>query len=247
MGGEGIAPGAAPTVLLGDDHVAARAGARLVLEANGFAVVAEARSADAAVAAAFAHEPDLCLLADHMPGGAISAIQRIAAALPATKLALLTGSESAPELLSALFAGADGYLLKTGDPERLPVTLRALLDGQVVVPRALTGSLVADLRRRDKVRTIAVASDSVALTSRELEVLSLLHDGMTTQAMADRLRISPVTVRRHISKSVQKLGESDRRGALRLLADVGEPGNAGAEPGTRSMRPLHDDSIAQPA
>jgi DNA-binding NarL/FixJ family response regulator len=223
----------APTVLLCDDHIATRAGARLVLEAHGFRVVAEVSTADAAVTEALASEPHVCLVADHLPGGVLWAIKRIAHDVPATKIAMLTTSESPAELLDALLAGADGYVLKAMDPDRLPAIARALLAGEVVVPRSLTSFLVSNLRRAERVRTLALANESVELTNRELEVLSLLHDGMTTSAMAIQMRISPITVRRHISKSVQKLGESDRDGLLKRLAGTG-PG--GAEIGGRAKR-----------
>ncbi|MGA2010811.1 MAG: response regulator transcription factor [Solirubrobacteraceae bacterium] len=218
MSGAADTTGPPATILIADDHVATRVGARIALQANGFEAVAEVATADDAVAAALAHKPQICLVADHIPGDVIAAIKRISTILPQTKIAILASSESPFELVSAVLAGADGYVLKTVDPERLPATLRALLDDQVVVPRALTAALVSELRRRNGSRGVAVAGDGTVLTDREAEVMALMREGMTTAAMADRLRISPVTVRRHISTSLQKLGERDRSSAVTLLA-----------------------------
>ncbi|MGO9898180.1 MAG: response regulator [Solirubrobacteraceae bacterium] len=224
MGGPAGLTDSRPTIVLADDHIATRCGARIVLEANGFRVVAEVGSADEAVAAAIEHTPRICLVADHLPGGDLAAVRGIASALPATKIAVFTASESPSDLLRAVLAGADGYVPKAMNPERLPATLRALLDEEAVVPRALTAGLITELRRRNGPRNIALAAGAAALTDREFEVLALLREGMTTAAMADRLRISPVTVRRHVSASVQKLGERDRSGAVRLLAGGGGEG-----------------------
>jgi DNA-binding NarL/FixJ family response regulator len=213
--------GGAATVLLADDHVATRAGVRAALEVNGFCVVAEVDGADDAVAAALVTEPHICLLASHLPGGCVSAIERISAALPTTKIVMLTASESSFELMSALLAGADGYVPKTVGADRLRVTLRALLLGEVAVPRVLTAHLVDELRRRKRVRNNVGASSSVVLTQREQEVLALMRVGMSTAAIADRLCISPITVRRHISTSLQKLGERNRSSAVKSLAGDG--------------------------
>jgi DNA-binding NarL/FixJ family response regulator len=207
------------TILIADDHVATRAGVRFVLEANGFRTVAEVGTAQDAHDAALIWRPHICLVADHLPGGAIAAVEQISAALPATKIAILTASESTSDLLNALLAGADGYVLKTVDPDRLPAILRALLDGEVAVPRSFTACLVAELRRSTWGRTISRTSRTAVLTDRELEVLALVRDGLTTAAVAEQLRISPITVRRHISKALQKLGEYDRDAAAMLIGD----------------------------
>lgn len=211
-----------PTALLADDHVAARVGARLALEADGFCVVAEVGAADDAVAAALATKPRICLLAAHLPGDCISAIERISAELPATKIVMLTSSESPFELIRALVAGADGYVLKTVGTDRLPVTLRALLHGEVAVPRMLTARLVAELRHTKRARNAGLAASFGVLTQREREVVAMMRDGMSTATIADRLNISPVTVRRHISTSLQKLGERDRSSAVKSLAGEGQ-------------------------
>jgi DNA-binding NarL/FixJ family response regulator len=208
-----------PTVLIADDQAPTRAGIRLALDADGFDVVAEAADAPEAIVEALAAEPEICLLADHLPGGAIAAVAALAAQLPATRIALLTGSPAAADLLTALRAGADGYLLASVDPRRLPAALRGLLNGEAVVPRALTIHLVDELRAYDRGRAAESEDGFLSLTDREFEVLSLVRDGLSTSAMADRLNISPVTVRRHISMSLRKLGCADRQSAATRLGE----------------------------
>jgi DNA-binding NarL/FixJ family response regulator len=136
------------TVLLADAQTRTRTAMKIALEHHGFVVVAEADSADEAVAAAFEHRPQVCLLDVGMPGDAIHAIGRISARLPGTKIAILTTATSEGALIDAITAGADGYLLKGTAPDRLTVALNALLLGEATLPRALTGSLVRELRGR---------------------------------------------------------------------------------------------------
>lgn len=136
-----------PTVLLADDQVNERTGIRYALEHDGFSVVAEAVDASGAVAAALEHRPQVCLLDVDMPGGGVEAADRIVAQLPATKIAMLSGAKSEQELVAAIRAGADGFLLRSTPPDRLSVALTALLDGEATLPRSLTGLLVTELRR----------------------------------------------------------------------------------------------------
>ncbi len=144
----GRTPIRAASVVLALAYPSTRQGIRIALERHGLEVVAEAKTADDAVAAAQSHHPDLCLLDLEMPGGGVQATSRILADLPDTKIAILTASLENPLLLDAVRAGADGCLLKGTAPDRLMIALQALLDGEVVLPRLLTDRLVDDLRQR---------------------------------------------------------------------------------------------------
>src|SRR6185436_9962129 len=109
-------PGVGRTVLIADDHAAARAGVRTALEHGGFVVCAEASDGPGAVDAALRERPDACLLDVHMPGGCgIEAAAEIAARLPGTAIAMLTVSADEEDLFAAIQAGAVGYLLKDVD------------------------------------------------------------------------------------------------------------------------------------
>jgi two-component system nitrate/nitrite response regulator NarL len=217
------------TVLLADDHDATKVGIRLALEGEGFEIVAEVSSADAAVAEAVALHPDLCLLDLYMPGGGIEATRRIHHEVPESKIVVLTVSTSEDDVFDALIAGASGYLLKDISAERLPAALHAILNGEAAVPRALGRRLIEELRARPSSgreggpRFARRQRDRSELTAREWEVLQLLAERLSTTAVGQRLGISEVTVRRHISSILHKLDVPSRASAVRLLSGRDEP------------------------
>jgi DNA-binding NarL/FixJ family response regulator len=211
------APGDGRSVLIADDHAAARAGVRGALERGGFVICAEAASGPEAVAAALRERPDACLLDVHMPGGGgIDAAAEISERLPGTAIAMLTVSADEDDLFAAIQAGAVGYLLKDVDPERLPHALAGVLAGEAAIPRPLVGRIVAELGARRR-RRVPLARGGAELTPREWEILELLHDGASTAQVAERLGVSQVTVRRHVSAVLHKLRVEDRGGAFALL------------------------------
>ena len=206
--------------VLADIDVGMRAGVRAALEPHGFRVLAEAKSADEAVAAAVKHQPDVCILAVDLPGNGITAAMQIHEALPETKIVMLTWSERDEDLIEAVRAGADGYLLKTMSAARLPYAVRGVIEGEAALPRRLTASLIREFRDRGRRRRLplTVSGHSVELTAREFEVLKHLRQGEGTATIAEHLHISEITVRRHISAILHKLGVTDRRSAIQLLA-----------------------------
>jgi DNA-binding NarL/FixJ family response regulator len=209
--------GSGRTVVIADDHAAARAGVRGALERGGFVVCAEASSGPEAVAAALRERPDACLLDVHMPGGGgIEAAAQIAERLPGTAIAMLTVSGDEEDLFAAIQAGAVGYLLKDVDPGRLPHALAGVLAGEAAIPRPLVGRIVAELGERRR-RRVPLARGGAELTPREWEILELLHGGASTAQVAQRLGVSQVTVRRHVSTVLRKLRVDDRRSAFALL------------------------------
>jgi two-component system, NarL family, nitrate/nitrite response regulator NarL len=206
------------TVLVADDHAPTRAGVRVVLAEGGFAIVAEAATADTAVDAALRERPDVCVLDVHMPGGGIAAAARISERLPDTVVVMLTVSREDEDLFAALRAGAAGYLLKDMDPDRLAPALRGVLAGEAAVPRTLVARVVEEFRSAERRPSLPlVRRRGARLTSREWEVLELLRERRTTAEIAHRLGLSAVTVRRHISSILTKLRVPDRREMARLL------------------------------
>lgn len=208
-------------VLIADDHAAARAGVRESVEEGGFEVCAEAANAQDAIDLALRERPDICLLDVHMPGEGIRAATEITAALPECAVVMLTVSRNDSDLFHSLRAGAAGYLLKDTDPGRLPEALRGVIAGEAAVPRALVARLIHEFRERGTRRLPLIGGRGVELTSREWQVLDLLADGHTTAQIAGRLFVSPVTIRRHISSIVEKLGAPDREAAVRLFRESG--------------------------
>jgi DNA-binding NarL/FixJ family response regulator len=218
------------TVLLADDHVPTRTGVRLALEAADLRVVAEVATARAAVTEAHRLRPDVCLLAIPLPGGSIEATKQIRDALPETRIVMLTGSERDEDLFGSLRAGADGYLLASTSVSRLPHAIRGVVSGEAALPREMTARLIREYRDRGRrpVPRLAVMGRTIELTVREFEVLERLRKHERTAEIAGQLGISEITVRRHVSAAVHKLGVSSRRGAMELL-DRAEQTDGGAD------------------
>jgi len=216
-GGPRRKPMNAPRVVLADADAPTRVGLRVALAADGFDIVAEAGEAGAAIEAAVELRPDAVMLAAALPGGGIEAARRISVRVPGARIVIVSDGPSGEELLEAVLAGAAGYLGRDVSQERLPFALRAVLAGEVALPRRHTQHLLEELRRRNVQRAIVSARARVALTDREWEVLLVLADGATTGEIARRLRISAVTVRRHISALRTKLDMPDRASMAALL------------------------------
>jgi DNA-binding NarL/FixJ family response regulator len=213
----GAGASARPRVLLAEADRPTRAGLRLVLEGGGAEVVGQAADAGTAVAMAVAERPDVALVAAELPGGGILATREITAEVPRVRVVFLTGEPSGEELVAAVLAGAVGYLGRDVDAERLPEILRAVVAGEVALPRRHSQHLVDALRRRDVQRARVAAQTDARFTDREWEVLEMLAADLSTAEIGLRLGISAVTARRHISSLVAKLGVAGRGEAAELL------------------------------
>jgi DNA-binding NarL/FixJ family response regulator len=228
-----------PTAVIADDHPAIRLGVRMALMEGGLRVLAEAADRDSAVDAVLRERPDLCLLDVYMPGGGIQAAATLTALAPETAVVMLTVSDSSEDLLAALRAGAVGYLPKDTSPDRLPVALRGVLAGQPALPRAYVAPLLGALRELHVAEAPAGANSAngaVELSSREAEILHLLRAGMRTAEIGRSLSLSPITVRRHISAGVAKLGVADRQEAIGAFT-AGLRAPRGRPPGPGYVRP----------
>lgn len=164
---------------------------------------AEADDADGALAAAQSAKPDICLIGQAIPGGGVSAVRQIAAALPGTLIVFLASDQSVDQLLGALRGGAVGYVPTNCKAEQLHRIVTAVLAREAAIPRNLVLTVISGLRTLER-----FADDP--LSAREAQILSMLRDGSSTAAIASRLSISPITVRRHISKVMSKAGANDR-------------------------------------
>jgi DNA-binding NarL/FixJ family response regulator len=204
-------------VLIADDHPPTRAGVRAALEESGCEICAEVANAADAVNAAIATEPDVCMLDIDMPGNGLRAVAGIAGRLPGTPIVMLTVSRRSEDLFDALRAGASGYLLKDMDPGQIGPALKAVVAGEAAIPGDLTARLVEELRHRGSGRTLSVGGRTVELTPREWEVQDLLAEGQSTAQMAHRLFLSEITVRRHTSSLMRKLGVTSRAELRRLI------------------------------
>ena len=190
---------------------------RRLLERHGFEVCGEVFGADAAVEAALRERPDICLIGVSAPRRGRRATKQIATALPETAIVILTASESRDDLVAAIKAGAVGYLLKSEKQEELPSILRGIMAGEAAIPRKLVALLVRELQTHGRRRAIAGERGRSELTAREWEVMVLMCEGLGTAEIAERLFISRVTVRRHVSGILKKLGAEDRDEAVALV------------------------------
>ena len=209
-----------PSVIIADDDLALRREIRDALERHGFVVVAEASDAAAAIGAATRLKPDIVLIEIELPLEGLNAIGRIVKASAQTLVVVLSRSDSQEDVVTAFIRGASGYLLKGISGELLASTLRRAYAGQPPLSRSLVPYLVDEVRR-GSIRRLMLPNGPVTLTPREWEVGESLRDGQSTTEIADRLGVSPITVRRHIGLLLGKLGVEDREAAVDLLRAYG--------------------------
>ncbi len=206
-------------VVMADDHARMRARVRRALEAGGCVVVGEGASAEEAVALAVEHSPDVALLDVHMPGNGITAAREIARTLPGTAVVMLTASGEDDDLFDSLRAGASGYPLKDTDPGQIVDALHGVLEGEGAMSRRLVARIMDEFRSPATPRFTRRSEASARLSAREWEVMELLGEGLTTDEVAQRLFVSPTTVRVHVSGVLRKLRVKDRESAFRLLRE----------------------------
>ncbi|MGG8406053.1 response regulator [Streptomyces sp. 12297] len=195
-------------LLLADDHPVVRAGLRAVLDTEpDFAVVAEASTAEQAVALAAAGPVDVVLMDLRFGAGmhGSEATAAITARPGAPRVLVLTTYDTDADILAAVEAGASGYLLKDAPPEELAAAVRTAAAGQSALAPAVA------LRLMDRMRTPAQA-----LTKRELEVLQLVADGLSNQQISKKLFLSQATVKSHLVHVYAKLGVDSRTAAVAL-------------------------------
>lgn len=208
------------SVLVADDNARTRSRLSAILEGSEtFYVCAEARDATGAIVAAKRERPDVCLLDINMPGNGIAAAARISNLLPNCSIVMLTVSRLDDDLFDSLRAGASGYLLKGLDEDKIPDALASVVAGEAALPGTLVARLVEEFRDREHRRVRSIGGASVRLTGREWDILELMRSGQATEQMADRLFISPTTVRSHVSSILRKLQVPDRAAAMALFAE----------------------------
>ncbi|HEX4443811.1 MAG TPA: response regulator transcription factor [Galbitalea sp.] len=199
-------------VLVADDHPIVRSGIVALLQtADDVEVLAEASTGEEAVELAIRHSPDVVLMDLRMPGiDGDAATARILAARPRTRVLILTTYESDDSILTAIEAGASGYLLKAAPQEEILAGLRAVARGDV----ALAPRIAALLVQR-------VKTPVPSLSPRETEVLTLVAAGMSNPAIATALFVSEATVKTHLLHVFEKLGVSDRTRAVTRAMELG--------------------------
>ena len=209
-------PGSPLRVMIVDDHPLVRSAVARAIEGNGMTVVAEAATAEEALALAPRIAPDILLLDIALPGmSGIELVRELAPRLPGTAIVMLTVSSADRDVAEAMRYGAAGYLTKDVSPEALVRALRATQTGELVIPRRLAARLLAKMSRRGMAESLAEGGALDRLTTRERDVLRLLADGLGDRDIAAALTISRRTVETHVSSILRKLDVRNRAEAAR--------------------------------
>ncbi|WP_295823737.1 response regulator transcription factor [uncultured Microbacterium sp.] len=200
-------------VVIADDHPVVRAGVRALLDAEAdIEVVGEAATADEAVSLAESLAPELVLMDlqfGERAAGA-EATRRVRALAAPPYVLVLTNYDTDGDILSAVEAGASGYLLKDAPPHELLAGVRAAAAGQSALAPAIAGRLLARLRE-----------PRVTLSVREIEVMRLVARGASNAEVAARLHITDATVKSHLAHVFSKLGVSSRTAAVSAARALG--------------------------
>lgn len=203
-----------------DDHALFRAGLISLLgEMPEFLVVGEAGDGQGAVEVVLRETPDILLLDVNMPGmSGVDVVRSLKSKqLRSTcRIIMLTISKSEEDLLGAITAGADGYLLKNAEPEELRKAILLVHQGMSVLSPQVTRQVLKAATAGD-----AAHSGESGLSSREMEVLTCLAQGKTTVQIAGELFISENTVKTHVRHILEKLEASNRAEAVSKATQMG--------------------------
>ncbi len=210
-------------LLVVDDHSLFRRGLMALLSQDPrFEVTCEAGDVGEALRCVARQRPDVILLDNHLPGVlGVDAIPALREAAPGSRVLMLTVSENEADLVAALKAGADGYLLKTVESHHLCEAIVKVMDGESVVSPEMTTKLVSALRSQPAANgngnvpsTVASPTTSdtelASLSARELEILHLIARGDSNKHIARQLDIAETTVKIHVQHILRKLHLTSR-------------------------------------
>lgn len=211
-------------IAIADDQALVRTGFGMILAADGIEVTAEAADGAEAVAAVRRTRPDVVLMDIRMPGmDGIEATRRILGdeGPHTTRVIILTTYDLDHYVYAALTAGASGFLLKDVTPEHLVAAVRLVQSGDALLAPTITRRLIERFAIREEDEPATLHRDLSELTPRELEVLRLLATGLSNAELADRLFLSPTTIKTHIGRILSKLDLRDRVQAVVLAYETG--------------------------
>jgi len=196
-----------------DDHQLFREGvAQVLAHEPDLSVIGQGATAEDAPTLARTLSPDLMLLDIDLPGGGMDVIGPVRAASPATRIAMLTASTDEEQVLDALKAGAQGYILKGVSARELVAIIRAIHRGERYVPPALAAAMLTGVGGQN---TIAKAPPD-ALTEREQQILDLVAQGASNKEIGQQLHLTEKTVKYYMTNILQKLGVRNRVEAAML-------------------------------
>lgn len=207
-------------LLVVDDHEVVRQGLVSLLDRrSGFNVVAQAGSVAESIALAARHEPDLVVMDVRLPDGSgIEACREIRASRPETRVVMLTSYPDEEAVLSAIIAGASGYLLKQIRGRDLVSALEAVGRGESLLDPAVTEKVLERVRR---VATAGAPDELAELTAQERKILLLVAEGKTNKEIAAEVFLSDKTVKNYVSSILSKLNLQRRTQAAAFVVKRG--------------------------
>lgn len=203
-------------VMIVDDHPMWREGVARDLDERGYDVCATAAEVVAAVNIAKATRPDVVVMDLQLGNGSgVDATRDITAALPDTRVLVLSASGEQADVLDAVKNGASGYLVKSSSLDELDDAVRRTAEGDAVFGPGLAGLVLGEYRR------LETGPEGPRLTERETEVLRLVARGLTAKQIASRLVLSHRTVENHVQNTLRKLQLHNRAELVRYAIEHG--------------------------
>ncbi len=193
-------------ILLADDHPLFLDGLRNLLASHGFEVVGSARDGLEAVEMARTLSPDVILMDIHMPRlDGPAALRRIKAELPETRIVMLTMSVEDEDLFEAIKDGACGYILKTQDTDEFFALLAGVARGEAALSSGLAVRILEAFARQPPPPPVVENAPPPSLSPRELEVLTLVAEGLTYKEAGARLFVAERTIKYHMGEILKRL------------------------------------------
>lgn len=203
-------------IALFDDHVLVRRGLRETLgECREFEVVGEGATADEAVSLVQSSSPDVILLDVNMPGGGLTAADRITKLKKKTKILMLTVYDNLANVRSAMTSGASGYVLKGVGGDELVAIIKSVCAGGKYVAPELAARLFSEDETGGELAPNLIQRYSL-LTRRERQILELIRKGFPNADIAKKLKLSEATVKHYITPLFRKLSVRNRTEAALL-------------------------------
>jgi serine/threonine protein kinase/DNA-binding CsgD family transcriptional regulator len=194
-------------VVMADDHTLLRRTLANYLESqDDFVVIAESGDGDSALAQTISVQPDILILDLNMPGkGGLDIMSEVRAKAPNTKILVLTGRDDDSYIMRALRSGANGYLLKSTDEQKLLEGIRKVLEGEIVMGKGIAEKVVSGL--------LGNKQDNNKLNDSESNILLYIAKGYTDDQIAKTLNFSMTTLIESLANIMSKTGARDRNGA----------------------------------
>lgn len=209
--------------LLADDESMIRAGIHAILDTDpSIEVIGEASDGRQAIELAHRLRPDVALVDIRMPGiSGITVTAEIRRTVPEVAVIILTTFGEDAYITQALGAGANGFLLKSGDPRELLGGVRAVAEGAACLSPQVAHRVITKLNPNSMLNAAAAQKQMAALTDRERDVLTLLAAGLTNTQIARRLHIVEGTVKAHVSSILAKTDTANRVQAALIAYEAG--------------------------